>query len=88
MKRNGFLLGEHLIALGILITGITFFILTAQSILSQNTKMEEQLVAARLCKESLSTGMIARETGYQLNIKRDRMTVVKHRRIILEIVKC
>ena len=51
MKRNGFLLGEHLLALGVLITGVTFFVITAHSILVSNRRLEERLVAARLCKE-------------------------------------
>ncbi len=88
MKRNGFLLGENLLAFGILIIGVTFLITTTRSIVTQKSMMEERLVAARLCKETLSTGKCIHQAGYQIKRRRGDLRVVKHGRVILEICKC
>ena len=88
MKRNGFLLGEHLLALGVLITGVTFFVITAHSMLCSNRQLEERLVAARLCKEYLYTGNVSYQSDYQLRQKNGSIIVSKGRQNILEIKKC
>ncbi|HJF54557.1 MAG TPA: hypothetical protein K8W06_05355 [Limosilactobacillus coleohominis] len=88
MKRNGFLLGEHLLALGVLITGVTFFVITAHSMLCSNRQLEERLVAARLCKEYLYTGNVGYQSDYQLRQKKGSIIVSKDQQTILEIKKC
>lgn len=66
MKSNGFILSEQIIALGMMMIGIVFFTMSIESLGMQQKRMEERLIAARMCKEHLQSGQATPHSGYHL----------------------
>lgn len=87
MKSEGFILSEHLIGLGILALGITFYVITLHALLDAHTRMEEQVKSARICKEYLATKTYANDDGYRVSASKGQISVSHGNRKIVELKK-
>lgn len=87
MKRSGFILGEHLIGLTIILIGITFFVTTTQLLVAQKKRMEEQVIATRIACEKVNSGCYLADREYHV-IQSSTAVVVMHQgREVLRICR-
>lgn len=85
MRSNGFILSEQMLALGIVIVGLSFFAMSMGALRQGRVQMEERLIATRLCRERLYSGQAAVPPGYRLRKTAQRVEVFHNQRKVLEI---
>lgn len=83
--KRGFILSEHLIGLTIVIIGALFFLSTLKGFVVNKNKMEEKLIASRICCEYERSNYWTRKVGYQLKIIPHGLVVFHHGNEVLRI---
>lgn len=70
-----------------MILGVTFMTIMTFSLMNQKRQMENKLVAARLCKETLSTGNFASSGSYRVHRNSSGISVLLGNQHLLSIRK-
>lgn len=87
MRKKSFILSEHMVGLTILIVGILFFLTTMKGFTEQRKRMEEKLIASRICSEYGRSHYFVHEAGYRLAYDSQGMVVFHQGNEVLRIEK-
>lgn len=85
LRKRGFILSEHLIGLTIVIIGALFFLSTLKGFVVNKNKMEEKLIASRICCEYERSNHWTHKGEYQLKTIPHGLVVFHHGNEVLRI---
>ncbi|WP_251547151.1 hypothetical protein [Limosilactobacillus caecicola] len=86
MKSTGFILSEQIVALAIIVMAVMIFTITTRGLISQQQRMQDRLVAARLVKEYVYSHHTSTVSGYSVHQDSSRVIEVwKDHQKVLEL---